>query len=431
MTGVNHIAGGLVFTGVFSSFWNVNIFSKPAYLGLCVLASVLPDIDHTQSLVGKLFYPLARYLDRHFGHRTITHSLLLFILLILLSSAFEKLYSDKLHLTLIVTFSYASHLLLDMMTKAGVPLFYPFSKNPCVIPGNPALRLKSGDFKTEVTIFCLLISMGLSCKPLFENGFWTTFNRAFGTFKHLHHEFITSAKLLELAYDCSYQGKDYQGKGYLVQATRQQAIVFNAGFFEINQYFQTRLLLPTKTELNYQTQELSIHDIAPDSLLALIHNKPLLALHIQSNTPIDYMKDHKPYTSTQVELAYSYNPLLRWPSAHTDQEVASKIELLEYELQTLQRASALLEEKQHTINERITELTYRVDQMDAYSRQQATEELKELRKELAKLANHRLVDQLDLLAWRLEQLRRRGKPLCRGYIQYLVLPEASMGLSKG
>jgi inner membrane protein len=34
-------------------------------------------------------------------------------------------------------FSVLSHLIFDMVTLAGIPLFYPFYKNPCVLPANP------------------------------------------------------------------------------------------------------------------------------------------------------------------------------------------------------------------------------------------------------------------------------------------------------
>ena len=54
MTSINHVAGGIAFTGVFSSFWNLNIFEKPEYLIATVVFSVLPDIDHTKSPIGKL-----------------------------------------------------------------------------------------------------------------------------------------------------------------------------------------------------------------------------------------------------------------------------------------------------------------------------------------------------------------------------------------
>jgi inner membrane protein len=210
MSGINHITGGIIFTGIFTSFWNINIFAKPEYLSLCAFTSILPDIDHTKSPIGKLFYPLSRYLDRNFGHRTITHSLLCFTILLICISVIEKTYTHNSNYSLIFAFSYASHLIFDMMTKEGVPLLYPFNNNPCVIPGNPDRRLQSGNFKTETIIFCLLIPIGISCKSLFENGFWTTFDRTFGNLKNINFEFRESPQLIKLTYEASYLGKKYQ-----------------------------------------------------------------------------------------------------------------------------------------------------------------------------------------------------------------------------
>jgi inner membrane protein len=58
-----------------------------------------------------------------------------------------------------------------MLTRQGIPLLYPFKKNPCVIPGNPKFRLRSMDFKTESLAFVLFIILAFSCKDFFANGF--------------------------------------------------------------------------------------------------------------------------------------------------------------------------------------------------------------------------------------------------------------------
>ena len=134
MTVYNHIAGGIVFTGVFSSLFNVNIFESKYTIALTVFACILPDIDHTKSLIGKLFFPLSKYLSVRFGHRTITHSLIVFLPLVFLVHFLEKFYLNTSEYYLIFLFGYLSHLILDMITIQGIPLFYPFNKNPCVIP---------------------------------------------------------------------------------------------------------------------------------------------------------------------------------------------------------------------------------------------------------------------------------------------------------
>ena len=73
MTAPNHAIGGIGFTGLFCSIFTINIFSNPLYIFLTIFGSLLPDIDHTKSIIGKLFYPFAKWISIKFGHRTITH----------------------------------------------------------------------------------------------------------------------------------------------------------------------------------------------------------------------------------------------------------------------------------------------------------------------------------------------------------------------
>ena len=329
MSGINHVVGGIVFTGIFSSFWNINIFSKIEYIGLCSFFSVLPDIDHTRSPIGKLFYPIANYLDRHFGHRTITHSFLMVLFLL----------------------------------------------------------------------------TGTTCKPLFEQGFWTSLNRSLGTLRHLHNEFIASDKLIELTYDCSHLGQHYAGKGYLVNTTPQQAIVFqDTVFLEINREFKINTLLPTKTEQDYKTEELLIHNAPLEELPELLRNKPIIDLHLQSNVPINFFQGKKPLTSTQVDLAYTYNPQLQLATDHEQKA-----------LQQALRRKLLFEKKQRSISHRIAHITDTVNQMDHYTREKATQELQYLKKHLKTLTENAIEQETEL------PNKPNSNPLCSGYIHYLVL----------
>jgi inner membrane protein len=43
-----------------------------------------------------------------------------------------------------------------MVTLAGIPLFYPFYKNPCVLPANPEMRIRSGNIRQELFFYVLL-----------------------------------------------------------------------------------------------------------------------------------------------------------------------------------------------------------------------------------------------------------------------------------
>jgi inner membrane protein len=50
--------------------------ANPMALGLAVIGSQLPDLDSTNSTIGKIFFPVSSWIEDRFPHRSITHSLL-------------------------------------------------------------------------------------------------------------------------------------------------------------------------------------------------------------------------------------------------------------------------------------------------------------------------------------------------------------------
>ena len=176
MTAPNHIAGGFAITGVIAALLNVNILENKILIAVVILGSLLPDIDHTRSIIGKVFYPLAKFLQRHYGHRTITHSLIALITTTLTTNLIQQNYCPEIPITLVFGVAYASHLVLDMVTLQGVPLLYPFKRNPFVVPGNPNLRFETNNMRQEMLAFSFFLVIGFSMRPLMANGFWTSYN---------------------------------------------------------------------------------------------------------------------------------------------------------------------------------------------------------------------------------------------------------------
>ena len=127
-------------------------------------ASVLPDIDSGSSSIGRLFPPLTRFLERRYGHRTLTHSLA-FVALLVMISLVPLLAGIDLFACVLV--GYASHPFLDTCTPAGVRLFYPFSGVRCVFPfdaNSPRrFRVDTGS-KLDVTLGFLFFA---ACLPAF------------------------------------------------------------------------------------------------------------------------------------------------------------------------------------------------------------------------------------------------------------------------
>ena len=423
MSGPNHVTGGLVFTGIFCSFWNVNIFASPIDIGLCVFFSLLPDIDHTKSMLGKLFYPIAKFLDRKYGHRTITHSLIAYIGLFIAVSMIKYLWFPSSNIVLIYAFAFLSHLMFDMMTKQGIPLLYPFKRNPCVIPGNPEYRFKSSDLKTESLIFSVFIVLGLTCQPLFAHGFWFTYNTQFNTIKHLNAEKRNSNTLLNVNYSFTRLGREVVGNGLLIASNESEAYLFNNGFTKITTEDNISYLKPTKTLHKLEETELFFFNITADSLQRLLHNKPLLNLKIQSNSKLSYLKDNKYSLGKSLELEYAYNPQITFEEDSTNLSVINKIELLEYELNQEQQQQNFFAQDRRRLNDSITFITHSINSMDNYERERATELLQKLKLKAQSLTQPD--DNSDKIRLQLKHLRESNKPnnngTCNGYISYIIL----------
>ncbi len=138
-----------------------------ATLGAAALGALLPDVDTPSSRAGFCVYPLARYLERKFGHRTLTHSVfgtLAFALLcapLLLVPALHTLWPALL-------IGYFSHLLADAATKSGVPMLWP-SRDRWVFPGHEKYRVKTGS-KAEIGVFLGFALLAALLVPLAQNG---------------------------------------------------------------------------------------------------------------------------------------------------------------------------------------------------------------------------------------------------------------------
>ncbi|MEO8117058.1 MAG: metal-dependent hydrolase, partial [Bacteroidota bacterium] len=185
---------------------------SPTFIFFTAFFSLLPDADHTKSLIGKFVYPVAKFINRKYGHRTITHSLMFYLIGYVIVSFIEKATSTGTTISKIYLWAYGSHLIFDMLTKQGIPLFYPFKKNPCVMPANPIYRLRASDLKTEATIFLVFGLIAFTCKNLFANGFWNTYNSAFNNVKHVYEESRKFDGVLKVQYDFTEE----TGEGFLV-----------------------------------------------------------------------------------------------------------------------------------------------------------------------------------------------------------------------
>jgi inner membrane protein len=431
MSGANHVTGGVVFTGIFASFWNVNVFEKPQFLFFTAFFAILPDIDHLKSPIGKLFYPIAKWLNLKYGHRTITHSLICYFSLFAIVAAADSLSfgEGKGEVTLIFGFSYFSHLLFDMLTKQGVPLFWPFMRNPCVIPGNPDLRLKSSHLQTEAVVFVVFILLGLTCQNLFAQGFWTSYNKLFTDLKHLHQESRMSKTLLQVDYKFVREGKEISGSGLLIESKENEAIILSSGegkgeaFEKITTENKILNLTPTRSTSKMKTSDLLFFNINQDSLRSLLQDKKLLQLKLQSTSAFSFVKDNKPQSSQATEFDFVVNPVISFLPDTLSKSIENQMQLLNYELQKSQSQNLSTQSRRRWLNARIDSLTRSVGQMDLYEHEKAVAKIAALKKELESLKPQE--DNTGKITLQLNQLQNELNnskiTLVSGYIKFLDL----------
>ena len=430
MTALNHVIGGAAFTAFFCSLHDLNIFSQPQYIAYTVVFSLLPDADHTKSTIGFCLYPIAKILDRKFGHRTITHSLIFYLSLGFLFYILEFFFPILQNSTTIFMYSYLSHLIFDSMTKQAIPLFYPFLKNPTALPANPDLRFNSGDWKIEGIFLAAFVFILAFCQPLYANGFWTTYNRTFATLTHLKAEFRKTEKMTICDFSYSKQGKIFAGNGFVAKAEDNEAQIFvpKQGFFHIIQEECKNIkVLPSKTETPYRVQELFFAYISPDSLQRLLQDKPLIKLHVVANTPITFYKEKKLQSSETCDLDYTYNPTLKFlQDSIKIFDYEDNVEVLHEDINQEQKKFDILKSLITKTNDSIKTLQIEYSKAD-YTRQtiilQEIELLKSHWRALQIEESRYIKNQKPKIQAKnlTEKIQREKQSKCSGYIAYIVI----------
>ncbi|GAA0177609.1 metal-dependent hydrolase [Clostridium sediminicola] len=165
-----------------------------SYLGflIVIFASLLPDIDHPKSLFNKYILPVRNkktkrtvylsfaiiilWYDLISGgkpilrvivigliliafstHRNgLTHSLFSMIVFTILAGYIEFVFNFD-NIVEYISIGYGMHLIGDMFTISGVPLFYPVVKKKIKFPLTIKMNTKVGDFIEDIiSILCLI-----------------------------------------------------------------------------------------------------------------------------------------------------------------------------------------------------------------------------------------------------------------------------------
>jgi inner membrane protein len=163
MMGRSHLASGALVGALMVRVFGVDdLVAAGGLVAVTSIGALLPDFDHDDAMLPRAFGPLGRLvawvIGRTFGHRGITHSLLGLALLTVALGFAPLLIPFPWWVSVGLVLRCAVHIVGDMLTVSGCPLFWPADRRFRLGPG----------FRTghvfETAILCPL--MGLAAVVL-------------------------------------------------------------------------------------------------------------------------------------------------------------------------------------------------------------------------------------------------------------------------
>lgn len=158
MLGKTHKVGG-VCAGVLTTslllqttqFSQEALISAPLLIVSATVGSLIPDIDHPNSKLGRRFKPISILINKAVGHRGFTHTLLALLLLafgLFMLNMYLPVHIQPYGWAVVIgtVVGYASHLFLDALTPSGIPLFAPFMSKSVRLA-----KLTTGKYDTLVS----------------------------------------------------------------------------------------------------------------------------------------------------------------------------------------------------------------------------------------------------------------------------------------
>ncbi len=136
---------------------------EPATALTASLLSLLPDIDHPESTIGRVFRPFSKYIQQKYGHRTVTHSL--FAIMVISAALLPLLLLPRLlqwggpfwtGLYGAALLAFSSHIFIDLFNKSGVRFFAPFSQKEYISFRTSSLRILVSSWQEYILLFVIV-----------------------------------------------------------------------------------------------------------------------------------------------------------------------------------------------------------------------------------------------------------------------------------
>lgn len=151
--GHTHVLAGLAVGMAVAANTHARPLDSLILAGLAGAAALLPDIDHPRSTIRREMGLLGRVGLFWLSHRGLTHT---WLFVVGLGACALLTLPAPLALALIA--GYASHLIADMMTVSGLPVFWPLSQSKFYVLPYP-LRFRTGRWAESMLDVVLMIAL--------------------------------------------------------------------------------------------------------------------------------------------------------------------------------------------------------------------------------------------------------------------------------
>lgn len=133
MKGKTHFAAGLAIGLGFLYVLHIrgmtafiSLYEGGGIIAAAAAGALVPDIDIPTSSLGSKIKPISKGVNKAFGHRGLFHAPLLYIALYICMT-FILPQTAKIYLMSFML-GILSHMILDLLNKAGIPILYPILK---------------------------------------------------------------------------------------------------------------------------------------------------------------------------------------------------------------------------------------------------------------------------------------------------------------
>lgn len=266
MTAPTHVAfGNILFFALANA---LGIPLNATTVSMVSFGSLISDIDTPTSAFGRTIFPLARWVEGRWGHRTITHSLLgilgfgiLFLPLLFFHSVLYKAF-------LIGVFS---HPIIDMVNTTGVAFFWPSERRvvfPYVEKEPTKLRIMVGSFH-EMVLLGVLVAFVAAFYPVGQFGFRRVLHYMLGNphgavedYRRLagSHKVFAEIKAIDLVTQQHFEGT-YEVLGALGQTTlifKKGNELYTLGLRDDCNYYPKKVRVRQAEKINVITQEVDM-----------------------------------------------------------------------------------------------------------------------------------------------------------------------------